>query len=52
MQPRDVVRLHHTEKNRHLNDAGADYEIVQISDIELTHEAGGTQAKIAYRKGV
>lgn len=52
MQPRDVVRFHHTDKNKHLNDAGADYEVVQISDIELTHEAGGTQAKIAYRKGV
>ena len=52
MQPRDVVKLYHTERNKHQNDSGLDYEIVQISDIELTHEAGGTQAKITYRKGV
>lgn len=50
MQPRDLCKFYHTEKNKHLNDSGKDYELIQIETIEIIHEAGGTQAKITYRK--
>ena len=50
MQPRDFAKFYHTEKNAAMNDEGKDYELIQIETIEITHEAGGTNAKITYRK--
>lgn len=49
MQPGDVIYFYH-DKNTGQNDTGKDYEVIRAEEIELTHESGGTQAKITYRK--